>query len=47
MEILKFFGWNIVIVASIVLVVLIYLIILINKRRRSKFLHDGDSNGSP
>ncbi len=47
MEVIKFFGWNIVIVASIVLVVLIYLIILINKRRRSKFLHDGDGKASP
>lgn len=46
MEILKFFGLNIGIVATVILVVLIYMIILINKRRRRKFLHDGDPNAS-
>jgi hypothetical protein len=39
MELVKFYGLNIGIVASVGLVIVVYLIVLINKRRRSKFLH--------
>jgi len=45
MELLKFYGLNIGIVASVGLVIVIYLIILINKRRRSKFLHQNHRHG--
>ena len=46
MEIIRFFGLNIGIVASVALAVLVYMIILINKRRRRKFLHGRDPNAS-
>ncbi len=40
MELIKFYGLNIGIAATVGLIIVIYLIILINKRRRSKFLHN-------
>jgi len=40
MELLKFYGLNIIIAGTIGLIIVIYLIVLINKRRRGKFLHD-------
>ncbi len=45
MEVFKFLELNVGIVGGLLLAVFIYLIVLINRRRRSKFLHnDGDGN---
>jgi hypothetical protein len=45
MELVKFYGLNIGIVATVGLVIVVYLIVLINKRRRSKFLHGNHRHG--
>lgn len=36
---IDFLGYNILIIAGILLAVFIYLVSLINKRRKEKFLH--------
>ena len=45
MEVFKFLELNVGIVGGLLLIVFIYLIVLINRRRRSKFLHNDGSNG--
>lgn len=44
MEVFKFLELNVGIAGGLVLIVFIYLIVLINRRRRSKFLHDEGHN---
>jgi hypothetical protein len=43
MKLFEFLGLNVVIVGVVVLIVILYLVSLINKRRKSKFLHEGVS----
>jgi hypothetical protein len=43
MDLINFLGWNIIIIAAVILAIILYLIFLIRKRRDSKFLHKQDN----